>query len=139
VSRLILGGNLIGGWAHARDLLYVSRLFKEYNTREKIFATLKLCEHAGVNTIVGVPDQLPRPAVFLVQGARTLPETHIADRRRGTDLAAARKRACRTTTQQGGHGPGRTERTGDLEELASIHGRQILKLPSFSMVTVSFR
>ena len=47
VSRLILGGNLIGGWAHARDLLYVGRLFKEYNTKQKIFETLKLCEIAG--------------------------------------------------------------------------------------------
>ena len=25
VSRLILGGNLIGGWAHSRDLMYVSQ------------------------------------------------------------------------------------------------------------------
>ena len=31
ISRLIMGGNLIGGWAHARDLLYVSSLFKAYN------------------------------------------------------------------------------------------------------------
>ena len=26
ISRMICGGNLIGGWAHARDLLYVSNL-----------------------------------------------------------------------------------------------------------------
>ena len=24
LSRMILGGNLIGGWAHSRDLVYVS-------------------------------------------------------------------------------------------------------------------
>ena len=44
VSRVICGGNLIGGWAHSRDLMYVSRLFKEYNTDAKILETLHLCQ-----------------------------------------------------------------------------------------------
>ena len=39
-SRMILGGNLIGGWAHARDLIYVSKLVKAYHHRDKIFETL---------------------------------------------------------------------------------------------------
>jgi hypothetical protein len=52
VSRLVIGGNLIGGWAHSRDLLYVSELFKTYNTKDKIFETLNLAEQYGVNTIV---------------------------------------------------------------------------------------
>jgi len=52
ISRLILGGNLISGWAHARDLIYVSRLFKAYNTEEKIFETLALAEEQGINAIV---------------------------------------------------------------------------------------
>jgi hypothetical protein len=52
ISRLIIGGNLIGGWAHARDLMYVSELFKNYNTKEKIFETLTLAEQYGVNTIM---------------------------------------------------------------------------------------
>ena len=52
ISRLILGGNLIGGWAHARDLIYVSKLFKAYNTEEKIFETLALAEEQGINAIV---------------------------------------------------------------------------------------
>jgi hypothetical protein len=51
VSRLIMGGNLIGGWSHARDLIYVSSLFKAYNTEEKIFETLDLAEQAGIDTI----------------------------------------------------------------------------------------
>jgi len=56
VSRLIMGGNLIGGWAHARDLLYVGELFKAYNTEKKIFETLMLCEQAGINCInIGYP------------------------------------------------------------------------------------
>jgi len=52
ISRMILGGNLIGGWAHARDLIYVSKLFKAYNTEEKIFQTLALAEQHGINTIL---------------------------------------------------------------------------------------
>ena len=56
MSRLIMGGNLIGGWAHARDLLYAGSLFKAYNSEKKIFETLMLCEEAGVNTInIGYP------------------------------------------------------------------------------------
>ncbi|MBC7351302.1 MAG: hypothetical protein H5U08_03005 [Thermogutta sp.] len=51
ISRMIIGGNLIGGWAHSRDLLYVSRLFKAYNTDEKVFETLALCESHGINTV----------------------------------------------------------------------------------------
>ena len=51
ISRLVLGGNLIGGWAHSRDLAYVSDLFKAYNTEKKIFETLILAEEAGINTI----------------------------------------------------------------------------------------
>jgi hypothetical protein len=52
ISRMIMGGNLIGGWAHARDLIYVSKLFKAYNTDEKIFQTLRLAEQYGINTII---------------------------------------------------------------------------------------
>ncbi len=56
ISRLIMGGNLIGGWAHARDLLYVSSLFKAYNTERKVYETLILSEDAGINTInIGFP------------------------------------------------------------------------------------
>lgn len=51
VSRLIIGGNLIGGWAHARDMMYASKLFKAYNTEAKIFETLELAQACGINTI----------------------------------------------------------------------------------------
>jgi len=52
LSRIIMGGNLIGGWAHARDLIYVSKLIKAYHTRIKIFETLRLGEACGVNAII---------------------------------------------------------------------------------------
>ncbi len=51
ISRMVMGGNLIGGWAHARDLIYVSQLFKAYNTESKVFETLALAERHGINTI----------------------------------------------------------------------------------------
>ena len=40
LSRLFIGGNLIGGWAHSRDLMYASKLFTSYNTEAKVFETL---------------------------------------------------------------------------------------------------
>lgn len=56
LSRLILGGNLVGGWAHSRDLHYVPSLFRAYNTEKKIYETLMLAEQAGINSInIGFP------------------------------------------------------------------------------------
>jgi len=55
LSRMILGGNLIGGWAHARDLIYVSKLVKSYHSQAKVFDTLRLAEACGVNTLLTNP------------------------------------------------------------------------------------
>jgi len=51
VSRLILGGNLIGGAAHSRDLIYVSDLIRNYFTDEKIMETWQIAEASGINTM----------------------------------------------------------------------------------------
>jgi hypothetical protein len=51
VSRLLIGGNLIGGWAHSRDLIYTSKLFTTYNNEAKIFETLELAQACGINTL----------------------------------------------------------------------------------------
>jgi len=59
VSRLISGGNLISGWAHARDLIYVHQLMRHYNTDEKVMDTLELLEERGVNTIIADPSERP--------------------------------------------------------------------------------
>ena len=56
MSRLICGGNLISGWAHSRDLIYVSNLLKHYFTDEKIIATWSLCEKYGVDTMIFNPE-----------------------------------------------------------------------------------
>ena len=50
ISRLMCGGNLIGGWAHSRDLIYMSRFLKEYHTEKKLLETLWLCSQCGINT-----------------------------------------------------------------------------------------
>ncbi|NMC40904.1 MAG: hypothetical protein GYA43_07000 [Bacteroidales bacterium] len=55
LSRLLMGGNLIGGWAHSRDLIYVSKLVKTYHTDEKVLQTLALGEKCGMNAIISNP------------------------------------------------------------------------------------
>jgi hypothetical protein len=55
ISRLICGGNLIGGWAHSRDLTYVSTLVKTYHTERKILETLELTEECGINAVLTNP------------------------------------------------------------------------------------
>jgi uncharacterized membrane protein YphA (DoxX/SURF4 family) len=57
LSRLVMGGNLIGGWSHARDLIYVDRLIKMYHNDEKVMMTLQLAEKCGINTIISNPAQ----------------------------------------------------------------------------------
>ena len=59
VSRMIMGGNLMGGWAHSRDLLYVSELVKAYHTDDKIFQTLQLAEQGGINALITNPVLIP--------------------------------------------------------------------------------
>ena len=55
ISRMILGGNLIAGWAHSRDLIYLSDLVKAYHTREKVYATFQMAEACGINALLTGP------------------------------------------------------------------------------------
>ena len=52
ISRMICGGNLISGYAHSRDLIYVSSLVQAYFSDEKVLETMRLCEACGINTII---------------------------------------------------------------------------------------
>jgi hypothetical protein len=52
ISRLICGGNLTSGFAHSRDLIYVSSLLSHYFTDEKVFQTWQKCEEQGINTAI---------------------------------------------------------------------------------------
>jgi hypothetical protein len=58
ISRIIAGGNIISGWCHQRDLLYVSTLAGKYLTRQKQFDTMEMMEEHGVNTISPDPSQM---------------------------------------------------------------------------------
>lgn len=51
MSRILLGGNLISGYMHSRDLMYVNSLFRAYATEEKILETLALAEKHGIDTV----------------------------------------------------------------------------------------
>jgi hypothetical protein len=51
ISRLMLGGNLVTGCMHSRDLHYVNQLFRAYVTEEKLMQTLKVAEENGINTV----------------------------------------------------------------------------------------
>jgi len=50
IGRVICGGNLISGFAHSRDLIYVSTFLKKYFTQQKVMETFRLCEASGMNT-----------------------------------------------------------------------------------------
>lgn len=51
ISRLMIGGNLVSGYMHARDLKYVGALFRAYVTEEKLMQTFALAEKYGINTV----------------------------------------------------------------------------------------
>ncbi len=51
-SRLISGGNLLSGWCHQRDLLFVRNLAAAYLTPQKQHDTLQMLEELGVNSII---------------------------------------------------------------------------------------
>lgn len=60
ISRMICGGNVLSGYAHSRDLVYVSSLMTHYNTEEKVMDTLELCEEHGINTYLINPTESTR-------------------------------------------------------------------------------
>ena len=51
ISRLMLGGNLVSGYMHCRDLHYVNDLFRAYVSEEKMMETMALAEACGINTV----------------------------------------------------------------------------------------
>ncbi len=51
ISRLLLGGNLVKGGMHARDLKYAGALFRAYVTEQKLMETFRMAEQEGINTV----------------------------------------------------------------------------------------
>ena len=87
ISRLVAGGNLIGGWAHARDLKYASQLFKAYNTEKKIFETLMLCEQAGINSINIGSSTMPTMVKYKkLTGSKIKVSVHVGIQEKNDDI-----------------------------------------------------
>ncbi|MFH1069478.1 MAG: hypothetical protein V1794_07625 [Candidatus Glassbacteria bacterium] len=72
VSRLIIGGNLISGSAHAGDLLYQSALMTHYFTDEKIRETWAIAEQNGINASLMRADShiVKNYKIYLKNGGR---------------------------------------------------------------------
>ena len=87
MSRLVMGGNLMGGWAHARDLIYAGNLFRAYNTERKIFETLMLCEQAGINCInIGFPTIETMAKYKKITGSKMTVITQVGIREKADDI-----------------------------------------------------
>ncbi|MCA1760761.1 MAG: hypothetical protein LC658_13415, partial [Bacteroidales bacterium] len=72
VGRVICGGNLISGFSHSRDLIYVSQLLKKYFNEKKVMDTFWLCEECGINTtsISVRPDEIKILNNYWKQGGK---------------------------------------------------------------------
>ena len=68
MSRLLCGGNLISGYAHSRDLMYVSPLLNHYFTDEKILETWAISEQHGINTMILNPSDTRASALYRSTG-----------------------------------------------------------------------
>ena len=89
ISRLVAGGNLIGGWSHSRDLRYVSSLFKAYNTEAKVYETLMIAEKAGINAInIGFSSNELMAKYKKVTGSKIKVITQVAPDMENNDIYA---------------------------------------------------
>jgi hypothetical protein len=70
ISRLLCGGNLISGYAHSRDLIYVSPLLKHYFTETRIMETWALCEEHGINSMIASGGDAQATAIYQRYRAR---------------------------------------------------------------------
>jgi hypothetical protein len=94
ISRLICGGNLISGYAHSRDLIYLSTFLKQYFTDGKIMETWAICEQHGVNTMICYPEDKRAIDVYreyIKRGGKIQYLAQIAPKK--NDLKAAVKHA----------------------------------------------
>ncbi len=67
-SKLILGGNLLSGYVHSRDLIYVSNLVLHYHQKDRIFRTLMLAEQSGVDTLLSNAVVMPLMTEYWNEG-----------------------------------------------------------------------
>ena len=58
ISRLALGGDLIAGHAHARDLIWTDEFMRRYNSGATLSRTVRYCLHCGIDTVFAEPQFL---------------------------------------------------------------------------------
>jgi len=105
MSRVILGCNLIGGWAHSRDLIYGPSLFKAYNTERKVFETIELAEKSGITMMQLVTKQYPMFNKYrkLISGKmQTMCQVYPTEKDLTTDIDKAIDAGATTLYVQGG-------------------------------------
>ncbi len=121
ITRLIMGCNLISGYAHARDLIYANTLFKAYNTDQKILETFHLGEMAGINATFITNSNFPLFNKYLkMYGGKmqTICQTYLKAGDFFGDIDRAIANGATTLYIQGGDAD-RYVRDGKIKELAS--------------------
>jgi hypothetical protein len=120
LCRLMLGGNLISGYSHSRDLTYVSQLMKRYNTEFRIINTLEIAESQGINAInLSIWDNVSFLQKHWKNGgkmkliAQALPSADLDQFKKAVDMGA-----CGVHIQ--GHGAEKLVEKGDLAEIRRI-------------------
>jgi hypothetical protein len=134
LTRVMLGGNLISGYAHSRDLIYVPQLMKHYNTEAKILETLEIAETHGINAInLAIWDDLSFLEKHWKRGGKMKLVAQAIPRREGDELALFKKAvdfgACAVHLQ--GHSSEILLKEENLELMAKIiHYIQSQKVPA---------
>ena len=67
ISRLALGGDLIAGHSHARDLIWTDEFMLRYNSGATLGRTVRYCLHCGIDTVFAEPGFL---APMMAESAR---------------------------------------------------------------------
>ena len=121
ISRMIMGCNLISGYAHARDLIYANTLFKAYNSNQKILETFHLGEMAGINATFITNPNFPIFNKYLKMyngKMRTICQTYLKPEDFYGDIDRAIDNGASTLYIQGGEAD-RYIRDGKVVQLAS--------------------
>ena len=56
ISRLALGGDLIAGHSHARDLIWTDEFMRRYNSGATLPRTVRYCLHCGIDATFAEPE-----------------------------------------------------------------------------------
>lgn len=121
LSRMIMGCNLISGYAHARDLIYANTLFKAYNTDQKILETFHLAEMAGINASFLTNNNYPvfnKYRKLYGSKMKSICQTYLKDGDLFSDIDLAIENGADTLYIQGGIAD-RYVREGKLKDLAT--------------------